>query len=83
MLAHVRLDFCCAWGDEMIGTPKEPGTPSRGKADYSLGWGSFWVYDSWVGRLGLQYAVTRDLSLWVTFQEADFSGRIPSNYRTS
>ena len=27
----VRLDFCCAWGDEMmIGTPKEPGTPSRG-----------------------------------------------------
>ncbi len=45
----------------MIGTPKEPGTPSRGKADYGLGWGSFWVYDSWVGRLGLQYAVTRGL----------------------
>jgi hypothetical protein len=40
----VRLDFCCAWGDEMmIGTPKEPGTRSRGKADYGLGWDSFWV----------------------------------------
>ena len=44
----------------MIGTPKEPGTPSRGKADYGLGWGSFWVYDWWVGRLGLQYAVFQD-----------------------
>jgi len=61
----------------MVGTPKEPGTASRGKADYGLGWGSLWVYDSWVGRVGPQYAVTQDLyPLAATFRKADFSFQI-------